>query len=336
MDLALPLTADPTTTTVTDVTITEPDLDETAAPADPVRAYLDAIGRTPLLTAAEEVEIAQRIEAGVYATELLRRIATGEGGPVPHDPADLALVAEDGAAAKLHMMNANLRLVVSIAKKHAHRGLGLLDVVQEGNLGLIRAVEKFDYAKGYKFSTYATWWIRQAIGRGMAEQSRVVRLPVHVLDELSKVTRTQRELVQRLGRDVTVEEIAEVTALSPDRVADLRRVSREPVSLDAPVGDDGGSVLADLVLDATAPAASEIVERQELSGELDRLLDTLPEREALILRMRFGLYDGRPRTLDEVGRHIGLTRERIRQLEKEALARLREPETTRELLDLAG
>ena len=195
MDLALPLTADPTTTTVTDVTITEPDLDETAAPADPVRAYLDAIGRTPLLTAAEEVEIAQRIEAGVYAAELLRRIAAGEGGPVPHDPADLALVAEDGAAAKLHMMNANLRLVVSIAKKHAHRGLGLLDVVQEGNLGLIRAVEKFDYAKGYKFSTYATWWIRQAIGRGMAEQSRVVRLPVHVLDELSKVTRTQRELV---------------------------------------------------------------------------------------------------------------------------------------------
>ena len=332
----MPLTADTTTTTVTDVTIAEPDLDETAAPADPVRGYLDAIGRTPLLSAAEEVEIAQRIEAGVYAAGLLRRTAAGEGGPVEHDPEDLALVAEDGAAAKLQMINANLRLVVSIAKKHAHRGLGLLDVVQEGNLGLIRAVEKFDYAKGYKFSTYATWWIRQAIGRGMAEQSRVVRLPVHVLDELSKVTRTQRELVQRLGRDVTVEEIAEMTALTPDRVADLRRVSREPVSLDAPVGDGGGSVLGDLVLDATEPAASEIVERRELSGELGRVLDTLPEREALILRMRFGLYDGLPRTLDEVGRHVGLTRERIRQLEKEALARLREPEARRELLDLAG
>jgi RNA polymerase primary sigma factor len=332
----MPLTADHTTTPVTDLAVVDPDLDETAAPADPVRAYLDAIGRVPLLSAADEVELAKRIEAGVYAAELLRRSAAGEDALGGHDPAELALVAADGAAAKLHMMNANLRLVVSIAKKHAHRGLGLLDVVQEGNLGLIRAVQKFDYAKGYKFSTYATWWIRQAIGRGMAEQSRVVRLPVHVLDELSKVTRTQRDLVQKLGRDVTVQEIAEVTALSPERVADLRRVSREPVSLDAPVGDDGGSVLGDLVLDATAPAASEIVERQQLSGELDRVLDTLPDREALILRLRFGLYDGRPRSLDEVGRQIGLTRERIRQLEKAALARLREPDATRELLDLAG
>jgi RNA polymerase primary sigma factor len=332
----MPLTADHTLTPVTDLTVVEPDLDETAAPADPVRAYLDAIGRVPLLSAADEVEIAKRIEAGVYAAELLRRAAAGEDALGGHDPAELTMVAKDGAEATLHMMNANLRLVVSIAKKHAHRGLGLLDVVQEGNLGLIRAVQKFDYAKGYKFSTYATWWIRQAIGRGMAEQSRVVRLPVHVLDELSKVTRTQRELVQKLGRDVTVQEIAEVTALTPERVADLRRVSRDPVSLDAPVGDDGGSVLGDLVLDATAPAASEIVERQQLSGELERVLDTLPDREALILRLRFGLYDGRPRTLDEVGRQIGLTRERIRQLEKGALARLREPDATRDLLDLAG
>jgi len=323
--------------TRTDSAASEPDLDAVGTPADPVRGYLDAIGRTPLLTAAEEVDLAKRIEAGVYAAGLLRR---GETDPASlagrRDRAELAAVAADGAAAKLHMMNANLRLVVSIAKKHTHRGMALLDVVQEGNLGLIRAVEKFDYTKGFKFSTYATWWIRQAIGRGMAEQSRVVRLPVHVLDELAKVTRTERELVQRLGRDVTAEEIAAVTGQKPERVTDLRRVSRDPVSLDAPVGDDGGSVLGDLVLDAIAPAASEVVEREELSGELERVIDTLPEREALIVRMRFGLYDGRPHTLDEIGRHVGLTRERIRQLEKSALAQLREPEARAQLLDLAS
>jgi RNA polymerase sigma factor (sigma-70 family) len=335
----MPTTTDTTTIdiTATDITATsEPDLDAVGTPADPVRGYLDAIGRTPLLTAADEVDLAKRIEAGVYAAELLRR---GEADPAAldgHDRAELATVAADGSAAKLHMMNANLRLVVSIAKKHTHRGMALLDVVQEGNLGLIRAVEKFDYTKGFKFSTYATWWIRQAIGRGMAEQSRVVRLPVHVLDELAKVTRTERELVQRLGRDVTAEEIAEVTGQKPERVTDLRRVSRDPVSLDAPVGDDGGSVLGDLVLDAIAPAASEVVEREELSGELERVIDTLPEREALIVRMRFGLYDGRPHTLDEIGRHVGLTRERIRQLEKSALAQLREPEARAQLLDLAS
>jgi RNA polymerase primary sigma factor len=316
--------------------VPEPDLDAVGTPADPVRGYLDAIGRTPLLTAAEEVDLAKRIEAGVYAAELLSRADPDDPEPSGRPRSELQAVADDGAAAKLHMMNANLRLVVSIAKKHAHRGLGLLDVVQEGNLGLIRAVEKFDYAKGYKFSTYATWWIRQAIGRGLAEQSRVVRLPVHVLDELAKVTRTQRELVQQLGRDVTAEEIAAVTGQTPERVADLRRVSRDPVSLDAPVGDDGGSVLGDLVLDATAPAASEIVEREALSGELDRVLDTLPEREALIIRLRFGLQDGRARTLDQVGAELGLTRERIRQLEKEALGRLRSPDNRDQLLDLAS
>ena len=333
----MPTTSDTSTIDITtiDTTTSEPDLDAVGTPADPVRGYLDAIGRTPLLTAADEVDLAKRIEAGVYAAELLRRGDTDPTSLAGHDRAELAAVAADGAAAKLHMMNANLRLVVSIAKKHTHRGMALLDVVQEGNLGLIRAVEKFDYTKGFKFSTYATWWIRQAIGRGMAEQSRVVRLPVHVLDELAKVTRTERELVQRLGRDVTAEEIAEVTGQKPERVTDLRRVSRDPVSLDAPVGDDG-SVLGDLVLDAIAPAASEVVEREELSGELERVIDTLPEREALIVRMRFGLYDGRPHTLDEIGRHVGLTRERIRQLEKSALAQLREPEARAQLLDLAS
>jgi RNA polymerase sigma factor (sigma-70 family) len=303
--------------TPTDSPASEPDLDAVGTPADPVRGYLDAIGRTPLLTAAEEVDLAKRIEAGVYAAELLRRGETDPASLAGRDWAELAAVAADGAAAKLHMMNANLRLVVSIAKKHTHRGMGLLDVVQEGNLGLIRAVEKFDYTKGFKFSTYATWWIRQAIAR-------------------AKVTRTERELVQRLGRDVTAEEIAAVTGQKPERVTDLRRVSRDPVSLDAPVGDDGGSVLGDLVLDAIAPAASEVVEREELSGELERVIDALPEREALIVRMRFGLYDGRPHTLDEIGRHVGLTRERIRQLEKSALAQLREPEARAQLLDLAS
>ena len=321
----------------TDRRTVEPDLDEVVVTtADPVRAYLDAIGRTPLLTAAEEVEIARRIEAGVYAAELLRRAETDPAALADHDPADLALVAADGAAAKQHMLQANLRLVVSIAKKHSRRGLPLLDVVQEGNLGLIRAVEKFDWAKGYKFSTYATWWIRQAIGRGMAEQSRVVRLPVHVLEELAKVIRAERELDQRLGRDATVAELAESTGLAPDRVADLRRVSRDPVSLDAPVGDDGELVLGDLVLDATVPAAADLVERQVMSGELERLVDTLPERQARIVRLRFGLHDGRPRTLDEIGRQVGLTRERVRQLEKEALGRLRDPELSEQLLDLAS
>ena len=321
----------------TDRRTVEPDLDEVVVTtADPVRAYLDAIGRTPLLTAAEEVEIARRIEAGVYAAELLRRAETDPAALADHDPADLALVAADGAAAKQHMLQANLRLVVSIAKKHSRRGLPLLDVVQEGNLGLIRAVEKFDWAKGYKFSTYATWWIRQAIGRGMAEQSRVVRLPVHVLEELAKVVRAERELDQRLGRDATVAELAESTGLAPDRVADQRRVSRDPVSLDAPVGDDGELVLGDLVLDATVPAAADLVERQVMSGELERLVDTLPERQARIVRLRFGLHDGRPRTLDEIGRQVGLTRERVRQLEKEALGRLRAPELSEQLLDLAS
>ena len=321
----------------TDRRTVEPDLDEVVVTAaDPVRAYLDAIGRTPLLTAAEEVEIARRIEAGVYAAELLRRAETDPAALADHDPADLALVAADGAAAKQHMLQANLRLVVSIAKKHSRRGLPLLDVVQEGNLGLIRAVEKFDWAKGYKFSTYATWWIRQAIGRGMAEQSRVVRLPVHVLEELAKVVRAERELDQRLGRDATVAELAESTGLAPDRVADLRRVSRDPVSLDAPVGDDGVLVLGDVVLDATVPAAADLVERQAMSGELERLVDTLPERQARIVRLRFGLHDGRPRTLDEIGRQVGLTRERVRQLEKEALGRLRDPELSEQLLDLAS
>ncbi len=312
------------------------DLDEVAPSADLVRTYLDAIGRTPLLTAAEEVDLAQRIEAGLYAAELLRRGDDDPHGLAGRDQAELAALADDGRAAKAHMLQANLRLVVSVARKHSRRDMPFLDVVQEGNLGLIRAVEKFDYRKGFKFSTYATWWIRQAIGRGTAEQSRVVRLPVHVLEELSKVHRTERGLTQRLGRDVTPSEVAEATGLAEQRVVELRRIGRDAVSLDSPVGDDGDTVLGDLVLREAAPPASELVERQAVTHELERVLDLLAEREALILRLRFGLLDGRPRTLDEVGRHVGLTRERVRQLEKEALARLREPSASRELLELAS
>jgi RNA polymerase primary sigma factor len=286
--------------TVTRSAPTPPELLE-----DSLQLFFNEARRYPLLTAAEEIELAKRIEKG-----------------------DLA--------AKDRMVNANLRLVISVARKYQGQGLPLTDLIQEGMLGLIRAVEKFDWRKGFKFSTYGTLWIRQAIGRGLAEQSRVVRLPVHVLDELSKVTRTQRELVQQLGRDVTAEEIAAVTGQAPERVADLRRVSRDPVSLDAPIGDDGGSVLGDLVLDATAPAASDIVEQHALSGEIDRVVDTLPEREARIIRLRFGLHDGRQRTLDEVGAELGLTRERIRQLEKEALHKLRAPDNREQLFDLAS
>jgi RNA polymerase sigma factor (sigma-70 family) len=314
----------------------QPDLDEAAPLTDPVRVYLDQIGRTPLLTAEEEVDLAKRIEAGVYAGELLRRHDAGEETIPAAQLPDLARVADDGAAAKSHMVRANLRLVVSVAKKFGNRGLPLLDVVQEGNVGLIRAVEKFDYAKGFKFSTYATWWIRQAIGRGVPEQLRTVRLPVHVNEEVAKVARAQRELSQRLSRAPLSEEIAELAGLAADRVEELVRIGRDPVSLDTPIGNEGDARLGDLVHDATAPSAADAVEHQAMLAELQRVIDLLPEREATIVRMRFGLLDGRPRTLDEVGRHLGLTRERIRQLEKLALAKLRHPSVTEDLLDLAS
>jgi RNA polymerase sigma factor (sigma-70 family) len=311
------------------------DLDEVAAATDLMRVYLREIGRTPLLSAAEEVDISRRIEAGVYAAELLRRHESGEQRLTAARRRRLAAVAADGADAKAHMVRANLRLVVSVAKKFGNRGVPLLDVVQEGNVGLIRAVEKFDYAKGYKFSTYAMWWIRQAIGRGLPEQARTVRLPVHVNEEVAKVARAQRDLTTRLGRLPTDEEIGEVTGHDGARVDQLRRLGREPASLDAPVGD-GDAVLGDLVLDAAAPSAADAVEHQAMVGELNRLVDRLPEREATIVRMRYGLYDGRPRTLDEIGKHLSLTRERIRQLERQALETLREPGNRQPLLDWAS
>jgi RNA polymerase sigma factor (sigma-70 family) len=291
------------------------DLDEEAVSTDPVRAYLTEIGRTPLLDAAQEVELAERIEAGVYAAERLRRIDCGEDCPLPDDVrAALEHIAADGRAAKAHMLRANLRLVVSVAKKHTHRGVPFLDVVQEGNLGLIRAVEKFDYRKGYKFSTYAMWWIRQAISRGLAEQARTIRLPVHVAEEVNKLGRVTRDLASDLGREPTLEEVAAGLGMPLERVAELRRVSRDTMSLDSPVGVDGDATLGDLVVDGDAPVAATQVEQRMLSTQVAQVLETLPPREATIVRLRYGLGDGQPRSLEEIGRHLGLTRERIRQL----------------------
>ncbi len=301
------------------------DLDEEAVSTDPVRAYLTEIGRTPLLDAAEEVELAKRIEAGLYAEERLRMAAAGEGEAIDDAlRSDLETLAAQGQDAKAHMLRANLRLVVSVAKKHSHRGLPFLDVVQEGNLGLIRAVEKFDYIKGYKFSTYAMWWIRQAISRGLAEQARTIRLPVHVAEDVNKLGRITRDLSQDLGREPTIEELASAMELPAERVAELRRVSRDTMSLDSPVGDDGDATLGDLVVESGAPAAADAVEQRMLTAQVGQAVDALlPPREATILRLRYGLGDGNPRSLEEIGRHLGLTRERIRQLEKEALAKLR-------------
>jgi RNA polymerase sigma factor (sigma-70 family) len=313
-----------------------PDLDEVAPSADLMKVYLNEIGRTPLLTAAEEVDLSKRIEAGVYAAELLRRHEAGEEKVPAARRRLLAQVAEDGRVAKQHMLRANLRLVVSVAKKFSNRGVPMLDVVQEGNVGLIRAVEKFDYAKGYKFSTYAMWWIRQAIGRGLPEQARTIRLPVHVVEDVSKVNRAYRELSQANNRRPTDEEIAAVTGHTPERVEQLREIGRDPVSLDSPVGDEGDTVLGELIVDSGGPSAADTVEHRAMLAELDRVLDRLPTREATIVRLRFGLVDGRPRTLDEIGKQLGLTRERIRQLEKLALAKLRHPSTTEELLDWAS
>jgi RNA polymerase sigma factor (sigma-70 family) len=307
------------------------DLDLAAPTADLVRLYLDDIGRTPLLTAADEVELSQRIEAGLYALHLLQ---TGEYAE--SDRADLQHLVRDGERAKDQMLRANLRLVVSVAKKHSHRGLPFLDVVQEGNLGLVRAVEKFDYRKGYKFSTYATWWIRQAIGRGLAEQARTVRLPVHVHEQIGKLTRALRDLSNALERDPEDAELAEALGWSVDEVTNLRRVSRDAISLDTPVGDEADTSVGDLVVDTTAVSASEVYEHRALMSDLSTALDRLPDREATIVRMRYGLYDGRPHTLDEIGRAVGLTRERVRQLEKEALGKLRAPSTTQDLLAWAS
>jgi RNA polymerase primary sigma factor len=309
------------------------DLDDTASVmGDSVHTYLKSIGRRTLLTAAQEVELARRIEAGLYAEYKL------ETAPdlSPADREGLTLVIEDGKRAKDHMLEANLRLVVSVAKKYTDRGMSLLDVVQEGNLGLIRAVEKFDYTKGFKFSTYAMWWIRQAIQRGFADSARTIRLPVHVLELLSKLSRIEREMHQRLGREPTPEELAVELDKTPDQIEELLRTSRQPISLNATIGEDGETSIGDLIEDVDSPDASEIVDRQLLGDQLRGVLGNLSPREAKIMALRFGLVDGKPHTLDEIGKHLGLTRERIRQLEKESLSKLRHPSNTRPLLDWAS
>jgi RNA polymerase primary sigma factor len=312
--------------------LTEVDLDDqTPAMGDSVHTYLKSIGRTSLLTAEQEVDLAKRIEAGLFAEHKLET-ATGLDEAYRRE---LELVAEDGRRAKSHMLEANLRLVVSVAKKYSDRGLSLLDVVQEGNLGLIRAVEKFDYAKGYKFSTYAMWWIRQAIQRGFADSARTIRLPVHVLEMLSKLSRVERDMHQKLGREPTPEELAVELDRTPDQIEELLRTSRQPISLDSTIGEDGETSIGDLIEDVDAPEASELVDRQLMAEQLRSALGALTPREATIMAMRFGLYDGNPHTLDEIGRALGLTRERIRQLEKQSLSKLRHPSRAQPLLDFA-
>ncbi|MBP2478858.1 RNA polymerase primary sigma factor/RNA polymerase nonessential primary-like sigma factor [Crossiella equi] len=290
--------------------------------------YLRQVGSTKLLTAPEEVVLARRIEAGVYAAELLRTGARS-------DP-ELARVVREGQLAKDHMIRANLRLVVSVARKYQRRGLSFLDLIQEGNLGLIRAVEKFDYAKGFKFSTYATWWIRQAVDRGIAMQSRGVRLPVHVVEELTKVAKTERTLQLRLHREPTAAEVAEAAGTTEKRVTELRGLAKDAISLDTPVGDTGETRVGDLIEDTEVLQAADVVEYGAFARELRALIDTLAPREAMIITLRYGLHDGKQHTLQEVAEYVGLTRERVRQLEKQAIQQLRAPVRREQLVAWAG
>jgi RNA polymerase primary sigma factor len=310
---------------------TDADTARRAGTSDLVRIYLREIGRVPLLTAEDEVELAKSIEAGLYAEEKLNSGFTLSAG----DRADLEWLAADGVRGKQRLIEANLRLVVSIAKRYIGRGLVFLDLIQEGNLGLIRAVEKFDYTRGYKFSTYATWWIRQAITRAIADQARTIRVPVHMVETINKLARVQRQLHQELGREATVEELAHEMGVEPERVAEIQRIAQEPVSLQSPIGEEE-SDLGDFIEDADAVVPIEAAAFIMLQDQLDRVLCELSEREQRIIQLRFGLSDGHPRTLEEVGREFGVTRERIRQIESKTLAKLRHPSRAlllREYLD---
>ena len=299
------------------------------ATADPVKDYLKQIGKVPLLNAEQEVELAKRIEAGLFAEEKLaesQRMNTDQR-------IDLEWIAEDGRRAKNHLLEANLRLVVSLAKRYTGRGMLFLDLIQEGNLGLIRAVEKFDYTKGYKFSTYATWWIRQAITRAMADQARTIRIPVHMVEVINKLARVQRQMLQDLGREPTPEELAVELDMTPEKVVEVQKYGREPISLHTPLGEDGDSEFGDLIEDSEAIQPGEAVSFTLLQEQLHSVLDTLSEREAGVVSMRFGLTDGQPKTLDEIGKVYGVTRERIRQIESKTMSKLRHPSRSQVLRD---
>ncbi|MFI5842321.1 RNA polymerase sigma factor [Catenuloplanes sp. NPDC051500] len=306
---------------------------ELTASADSVRAYLKQIGKVPLLNAEQEVELAKRIEAGLYASEQLRVVDEGGEKLAFQLSRDLKWISRDGERAKNHLLEANLRLVVSLAKRYTGRGMAFLDLIQEGNLGLIRAVEKFDYTKGYKFSTYATWWIRQAITRAMADQARTIRIPVHMVEVINKLGRIQRELLQDLGREPTPEELAKEMDITPEKVLEIQQYAREPISLDQTIGDEGDSQLGDFIEDSEAVVAVDAVSFSLLQDQLQQVLQTLSEREAGVVRLRFGLTDGQPRTLDEIGQVYGVTRERIRQIESKTMSKLRHPSRSQVLRD---
>jgi RNA polymerase primary sigma factor len=308
------------------------DVEETVS-ADSVRAYLRQIGRVPLLNAEQEVDLAKRIESGLYASERLRRSGTDGERLSVSMRRDLGWVSRDGERARDHLVEANLRLVVSIARRYRGGSMAFLDLVQEGNLGLIRAVEKFDYVKGYKFSTYATWWIRQAISRALADQERTIRIPVHMIELVNRLSRLQRELLQDLGREPTAVELATAMDLTPERVVEVQQYARVPISLDQTIGDDGDSRLGDFIEDSEAPVAMDVVAFSLLQDQLRQVLLTLSEREAGVIRLRFGLVDGRPRTLDEIGQVFGVTRERIRQIESKTMSKLRHPSRSQVLRD---
>lgn len=300
--------------------------------ADLVRVYLNGIGKTALLSAEEEVELSKHIEAGVYAEHLLQTGAKMTRAK----KRDVKILAKEGKAARAHLLEANLRLVVSLAKRYTNRGMPLLDLIQEGNLGLIRAMEKFDYTKGFKFSTYATWWIRQAITRGMADQSRTIRLPVHLVEQVNKISRIKRELYQQLGREATNEELAEESGIPEAKIEMLLRQSRDPVSLDMPVGTDEEAPLGDFIEDSEATDAEEAVVASLRHHDVRKVLSTLEIREQEVIKLRYGLDDGLPRTLDQIGRHFGLSRERVRQIEREVMSKLREGDRADKLREYAN
>nr|WP_222440100.1 RNA polymerase sigma factor [Arthrobacter alpinus] len=300
------------------------------ATADPVKDYLKQIGKVALLNAEQEVDLALRIEAGLFANE---KLEADKGKMSEQLKRDLQRIVHDGKRAKNHLLEANLRLVVSLAKRYTGRGMLFLDLIQEGNLGLIRAVEKFDYTKGFKFSTYATWWIRQAITRAMADQARTIRIPVHMVEVINKLARVQRQMLQDLGREPTPEELAKELDMTPEKVVEVQKYGREPISLHTPLGEDGDSEFGDLIEDSEAVVPADAVSFTLLQEQLHSVLDTLSEREAGVVAMRFGLTDGQPKTLDEIGKVYGVTRERIRQIESKTMSKLRHPSRSQVLRD---